>query len=65
MQPIELRAVRFKVYHQGMGARVGDVLDVDTEWAGRALAAGIVEAVEPLTVEPVKEEPKAEAKPDI
>jgi hypothetical protein len=45
-EPIQLRRVRFKVYHQGMGADVGDCLDVDAKWAERALKTGIVEAVD-------------------
>jgi hypothetical protein len=41
--PTGLREVRFKVYHQGMGADIGDCLHVPEEWARRAIDAGIVE----------------------
>lgn len=51
--PIELREVRFLVYHQGMGADVGQTMHVSAEWAERAIERGVVEAVEPAK-EPAK-----------
>lgn len=42
-EPIELRRVRFKVYHGGLGANVGDCLYVAASWAEAAIKSGIVE----------------------
>lgn len=47
--------VRFKVYHGGFGAHVGDVKKVARDWAEKAVKSGIVEYAE--------ESPKAEDKP--
>lgn len=46
--------VRFLVYYTGDNTPAGVVKEVDSDWARRAAAAGLVEIVHPETPAPVK-----------
>lgn len=47
--------VEFLVYHQAFNAHPGAILDVDAEWARRAIAAGIVRPAPQPTPAPAQE----------